>query len=192
MPLTKRLFVAVQLDTELLSSVNCLKNEAMHLPKDRAFRWTSPEYLHLTLVFLGDTNIANIPEIYGLLDHITSGIEKFSLIFRGLGCFPNMNRPRVFWMGLEEAQALRRLYNKTIRALSGIVAIERPRFSPHVTIARINNYAKDETISSLSHLISAHENTIFGKLKVASVKLFESDLQPGGPVYKMIHQSMLK
>ncbi len=189
---TKRLFIAIQLNPELIARVKDLKMKAYDLSNNPAFRWTATENLHMTQVFLGDIDVSQIPSMTQLLDQMTSHHDQFELSFSGLGCFPNVNNPRIFWMGLEEAEALRQLYNRLVRGIKGLLTLERPRFSPHVTLARIKDYANDRTIKELKRLVVEHEQTLFGHLQVQSVTVFESDLQRGGPVYKMIHQSMLK
>lgn len=189
---TKRLFLAIKLNAELLLQVQDLKNEANILLQDRAFRWTAPDNLHLTLLFLGDTNVSDIPVISQVMDECVQGLERFDFEFVGLGCFPNLRKPRIFWMGVDDLQNLRLLYNRIVRGLCPVFDLNRPKFSPHVTLARVKDYAKSETITGLNQLVKAHNDFYFGSLLVEKIILFESDLQAGGPIYKPIHHSMLK
>ncbi len=188
----KRLFVALELSQELKDSAILLKDENPLLAKNRNIRWTKAENLHLTLCFLGNTRTSLIPKIIKELDFVARDFDSFSLSFYGLGLFFTQNRPQVIWIGVENQDLLRPLYNKTIRRISIVDNIKKPRFSPHVTLARINERASQETTEMIRALASKNETTRFGTLKVDHMSLFESILKPTGPVYKIIHKSVLK
>ncbi len=189
---TKRLFLAIKLSQELVFRVQDLKNDAESLLEDRSLRWTASDNLHLTLLFLGDTDVSEIPTICKVMDESVKNLKSFEMTFTGLGCFPNTQKPRVFWMGVEDPQPLRLLYNRLIRGLSPVIKLNRPKFSPHVTLVRLKDYAKPELIMKLNQLIDSHQERRFGSMRVEQATLFESDLQPSGPIYKTIHHSMLK
>ena len=189
---TKRLFLAIQLNQDLILKINQLRVDSGNYINDRAVRWTVLDNLHLTLVFIGDTPFSSIPLIENVMNAVTTDLKKFEITFKRLGFFPNQGNPRIFWMGLDDVQSLRQLYNKLVRGISPMVDLQRARFSPHVTIARINNYAQSSTIDALKSLTTKHLQTEFGTGTVDKVVLFESNLQSAGPVYKMIYQSMLK
>ena len=61
-----------------------------------AVRWVGPETFHITLQFLGETQKAE-----GSRRRLHGQRQAVTVTFRGAGFFPNPNRARVFWAGIE-------------------------------------------------------------------------------------------
>jgi len=108
-------------------------------------------------------------------------VKPFSLKLSGLGCFPNMRRPRVVWVGadgdLDELKKLARSVESACRN-SGFEKADKP-FSAHLTIGRVK-YPK-----GLDQLTTSLQNTEFEpeQFQVDEVVVFKSDLSPRGPTY---------
>jgi tRNA nucleotidyltransferase (CCA-adding enzyme) len=100
----------------------------------RELRWTDPEKIHLTLVFLGE-----IPEAAPIVTALEGcRCEPMNLTVAGLGVFPNPHRPAVLWAGLSEPTgALAALQAEIAGVLTPFVQPERRPFAPHLTLARI-------------------------------------------------------
>ena len=64
-------------------------------------RWVQPEQIHLTLRFLGETAVSQLPAITSSLDKVGQQTGPLTLRLGRVGCFPNCKRPRVIWAGLE-------------------------------------------------------------------------------------------
>ena len=63
-------------------------------------KFVEPENLHVTIKFLGEIPESLISEIVEALSQIN--FREFSAFLRGVGCFPNINRPRVLWIGFSQ------------------------------------------------------------------------------------------
>lgn len=189
---TKRLFVAIAFKKEIITQLVNDMTDYRELITDKAIRWTAPASLHLTLCFLGERDASIIPDIALALDQSVTNQQAFMLQLKGLGVFPEKGKARIVWIGIEDPQNLRLLYNATLRQLLAMMDIDRPRFSPHVTIARIGDNTKSSSFDEIKQLISKNKETHFGKMMVEKVTLFESVLMPKGPIYSVIHESMLK
>ena len=189
---TKRLFVAIAFKKEIITQLVNDMTDYRKLITDKAIRWTAPASLHLTLCFLGERDASIIPDIALALDQSVINQQAFILQFKGLGVFPEKGKARIVWIGIEDPQNLRLLYNATLRQLLAMMDIDRPWFSPHVTIARIGDNTKSSSFDEIKQLISKNKETHFGKMMVEKVTLFESVLMPKGPFYSVIHESMLK
>lgn len=146
-------------------------------------KWLSPESLHLTLKFIGEQPEARLAGIIDALKSVASP-GRFQLRLRGLGCFPNERRPRVFWVGIEAPPELARLAASVDEALEpvGIERDKRP-FSAHLTLARAR---EGERVALPGAAWEAHRNDDFGGFAAGEFFLFQSQLSPSGARYRKL------
>ena len=92
-----RCFIAIEIPEAIkraiVSSIDGLKKSGADV------KWVSPENIHITLQFLGETEEAHIPLIKEALDKILLPYSPFYIKIAGVGCFPDTRRPRVIWVG---------------------------------------------------------------------------------------------
>ena len=144
-------------------------------------RVISPENLHITLKFLGETEDGLVPFIRDALAAAVEGEAPFSLVLRGSGAFPNPDRPRVLWIGTAGGDPLVRIAKRLERALQELgFARERRRFTPHLTVGRVKG-SKD--VGELTELLAAHREETYGTQRVEMLRLKRSELGPTGAVY---------
>src|ERR1700723_1069062 len=125
-----RLFIALDLPAELREAIERatapLRNEAP------GARWSKPEALHVTLKFLGETTADRVPEIERAL-HSVRPAESISLKFRGIGFFPDEERPRVMFCNVEAPKSLHDLALQVEKALEAIGFERETRpYIPHL------------------------------------------------------------
>lgn len=183
----KRIFIAVKIEPgeELLKMFSSFKNAL----KNESIKWTETSNIHITLVFLGDTEEQRIKDIGLLLSEICSGYGEFELILRGAGVFRSIRDPRVIWAGISYSKEMADL-NKAITGMlreTGTQTEERV-FNPHLTLGRIK---KINDISLLSGLLEKHTNNEIQRISVKEIILFESILRPEGPIYKPLGTYLL-
>ena len=92
---TIRLFIAIDLPEKVK---DVLMETAVALSRNvpnRAVRWVTREQMHLTLRFLGDTAVSQLPDLQQELAELVARHQQFQLRLRGVGAFPNQKRPRV-------------------------------------------------------------------------------------------------
>lgn len=182
-----RAFVAVKPAADLRRACAEVAVAGRVLP----MRWVQPESVHLTLKFLGDIRVAAVAAIHQALRQATEGLTPFSVVARGLGCFPNAARPRVLWMGLDDPQReLIRLQHCIESACAGlgIPAAER-LFYPHLTLARAR---RTRLVTELDAFLSMYKNHAFGHLVVSQIHLMRSDLYAKGAVHTRLHAVALQ
>ena len=188
-----RSFIAVEIPAEIQSAIaNCTASLQKALPKP-LIRWVTPQNLHLTLKFLGDTSPANLERLAEVLKVEVAAHGAFSMSVGRLDAFPTSRRPRVIWVGLEAPPALLTLQRgvEAAAAKLGYSPDERP-FSPHLTIGRVGQNA---TTMDLQKIHAALEETKVGNLGttvVDAVHIFKSDLRPGGAVYTHLYALPMK
>ena len=148
----------------------------------------SPDKLHVTLKFLGDTPVSRVEAIQREIASAVSGQPPFVLKVESLGAFPNADRPSVVWVGLLDAEPLTALAERLQTSLTscGFARESRP-FQPHLTLARI----KARPPRELFDLLRRHADTDFGTVEVHSVELIRSELHREGAKYTVLSSQAL-
>ncbi len=167
-----RLFVALALPQETRVR---LRHLATALP---GARWLPPENLHLTLRFLGEMPGHRAEELDDALAALRG--RGFSLQLSGVGCFEKAGRVQALWAGAERSQPLEHLQTKIETAVKRIgFGPERRRFTPHVTLARLDNTPPGKLVE----WVQAHNLLRTGPVAVDRFTLFSSQLGKDGAVY---------
>jgi 2'-5' RNA ligase len=186
-----RLFIALEVPPALAP---LLANEQQMLDIDHPpVRWVRAGGFHLTLQFLGDVELERVEALSAAVSRAAAGAAPFELELSGLGCFPNVRRPRVIWVGLrggvEALMALQASVIEATRAL-GFEAEARP-FSPHLTLGRVRERAERRAVARLGEAVAGRPFAPGEVWPVASVKLIRSELLPGGPRYTVLCDAVL-
>jgi len=184
MPQRLRTFIAVK-----ISSTPGLRRVISKLEEfGRPVRTVSAEKLHVTLKFLGDTDAEAIPEITDDLQQVVAAKFAFELTIEGLGAFPHVRRPSVIWTGLKNVETLVEIAQQVDERLErrGFER-EKRKFQPHLTLARIKRKPPDQLVT----MVEQHETSEFGKARIGSVELLQSELKPDGPRYTVLSTAKL-
>ena len=137
--------------------------------------------IHITLVFIGEIPESKLDLVKEAVSSIS--FNSFKIKLKGTGAFPNLSRPRVIWVGIEEGlQELRTIRGALLKELlaRGIRPEDEKEFSPHLTIGRVKG---PTNLLNLINVINEYQNTDFGEFIVNKVTLFKSTLTPKGPIY---------
>lgn len=132
-----RLFIGVPLTMEVRAALASHLGEALG---DRPLpgRPVPPENWHLTLRFLGGTEMVQYEKLLRALEETQWG-AAFGLRLSSLGAFPRPARATVLWLGIDRGkEELVALAGQVAEAVerAGFPAEERP-FSAHLTLSRI-------------------------------------------------------
>lgn len=147
-------------------------------------RWQDADKLHVTLRFIGEVDGARAEDLAAALGSVRAA--PFDLQVAGVGSFARSRRgekrPHALWAALEPSEGLLALQQKVERACeaAGIPREER-RFTPHITLARLNSGSGD-----LSAWLAAHARLRSAAWRVESFALFESTLTGHGSEYEQI------
>lgn len=176
-----RLFVALEIPAVVREKLAALLGDLRAI--DEGPRWVRPENLHVTLKFIGEVSQEKLREIQPALAAVRANSEV-KLELRGLGFFPAEKRPRVFWVGMQASANLATLA-RDIDAALGETGIPREtrEFSPHLTLARINDGNLSEKLRAAIRERSAAE---FGTIETSEFHLVESKLRRGGAEYTRV------
>ncbi len=151
-------------------------------------RWVRSETLHLTLRFLGETTSDKLDSIHQGAEASARSWAPFDLHLAGLGCFPDLRRPRIVWVGASDDSGSLEMIVRDLEQLArqaGFSPEQRP-FSAHLTIARVKDRLSPDGARHLISYVEDSSTLDFGSVRVESVDLMKSDLTPAGPVYSLI------
>jgi 2'-5' RNA ligase len=186
MPETYRLFIAVEISPEVRAELVVAQQRLKR--GDFPVKWAAPESMHLTLHFLGETDVTLLPRLSAALDAALSGQSGMTLRLDGAGALPNLRRPSVVWVGVGGATAaLERAQAAAGQALEslGLPRETRP-FRAHLTLGRARREAAPTQLEQLGTAIRALPPLAPLLWDVERVVLFRSDLRPSGPLYTEI------
>jgi 2'-5' RNA ligase len=148
-------------------------------------KWVDPAQVHVTVKFLGDVPQAQVGPVCATLEAVGARHAPFTLRLGGLGVFPSAARTRVVWAGLAEGAALLvARIDDAERALNALgFRPERRDPSPHVTLARVKDYATPHERRALADLLAQVAVPAFPPVTVEHMTLMRSTLTPQGALY---------
>jgi len=178
-----RLFVALEIPSAVRDNFAAFLSEMRALTEklgERSTRWVRTENLHVTLKFIGEVAEAKLAAIRTALSTVPSA-APIDVSFRGLGFFPNENRPTVLWAGLDASSHLSTFAGDIDSALTTMgIAKEKRAFVPHLTLAR---FAAPLLHEKLRAAIQKNRERAFGSFQASEFHLIESKLKPSGAEY---------
>jgi len=147
-----RLFIGIEPAGEAKDAILGVWERLSQAISRQGVRFVRPEKLHVTLAFLGDIAESDLPELKTALERAGS-TPPISLTTGLVGCFPDMRRPKVVWMGLGgEVARLRDLAARVADAAKPYApGFDEKPFAAHLTLARISPPSK-EIGRMLAHL----------------------------------------
>ena len=190
-----RLFVALDIDQQIRDRITQFRDEMRRLAPS-GVRWVAPETFHITLQFLGETQ--KVEDIKSAL--ATVHARPVTASFRGAGFFPNPNRARVFWIGIESGANLQHLVAEIGTALGSLgFKREQQEYHPHLTLARAgsgrpHHMAGDKPAPGLQQVRARLESMPppeFGTMTASEFLLYQSTLSPAGSVYTKLARYLL-
>ena len=182
-----RSFIAIELPDELKSGLLRLQTQ-LKAAGHTSVKWVDPYSIHLTLKFLGNIAADRVGEITGVMETAARGISPFRLEVSGLGAFPNLRRVQVVWVGIRgEVDKLSQLQRSIDSGLAPLgFATESREFKPHLTIARLREWASLEERQNFGQLIANTGFEAVYRFGVDSVNLMRSQLTREGAIYSRL------
>jgi len=176
-----RCFIAVPTPPQVLNRIAEVITNLQSISSD--VKWEHTEKLHITLKFLGATEETDVQMLARRLEEKAGRISLFQYAYEGIGAFPSLDRPRVYWIGTSKNLALVQLHRdvEEVTRTFSIADDERP-FHPHVTIGRVKG-------SRGINLLTASAKTLTFEPVVAhcsEILLMKSDLHPTGSRYSVL------
>jgi len=179
--MTQRCFIALEPPEP---AAKCLREALRAFSHNPQVKWVPPENLHLTMLFLGDTDTGLIPEIASILQSRADEFSAPKLALCGLELFPSRN-PRIVWASLQGGDdAVFRLHKALLKDIRAIgCAPDAKALKLHITLGRIKSSMP--VVLEGQILQSPVDNGYFHYTRLS---LYRSVLRPEGPTYHILQQ----
>ncbi len=183
----KRVFIAADIRQDIRKII--YRSAKKYFSYSDNIRLTTPENIHITFKFLGNTRDKEIISIRETIKESISGFTSFRYRLEdSIGAFLDKRRARVFFIGVGEGRKKFTDLHKSIETgLEELGIIKDMRdFYPHTTIARIRSHiSMKETAGSIEPIFS-------DMLECSRISLYESILEQDGAKYINIERFSLK
>jgi 2'-5' RNA ligase len=184
-----RTFIALGLSKEIHDRTVTLQETLARTGAE--VKWAAPENLHVTLLFLGEVDEREVPEVCRAVGDCAAGRAPFALGVEKTGCFPNARRPRVLWVGVgegtQEVVALHDALEAVLLEL-GCYRREDRQYTPHLTLGRVQSEQPNEKLAAA---MAKHSDWQCGRMVVREVLVMSSELRSEGPVYAVLSRAPL-
>ncbi|GAB7009774.1 RNA 2',3'-cyclic phosphodiesterase [Halorubrum trueperi] len=158
-------------------------------------RFVDPEQTHVTLKFLGEIGDGGDgdDQTEPALDDViaageraveAAGVDPFECTVEGLGVFPRLDYISVVWTGIDEGSAELTGLHEALEAETMALGVdpEDHEFTPHVTLARMNDARGKELVQR----VVRERDPEIGRFTVEDVSLVTSTLTADGPEYETV------
>ncbi|WP_146590101.1 RNA 2',3'-cyclic phosphodiesterase [Puniceibacterium confluentis] len=164
-----RCFIALPLPDSDIAVLEALQNRlpfGRHVPA---------ENLHLTLAFLDEQPPDSLEEIHATLEALSA--PAFTLTLSGLDGYGG----QALAINAEHSPGLRELHNRIRSRLHGLgLQLDRRRFRPHVTLARLPAQPRPDQQDRLAKFLAAEATVKLPDIPIRSFALYSSRLHPTG------------
>lgn len=164
-----RLFFALSLPGAVSDSLDFLCEGIPHA------RWALENEFHITLSFLGEVPRHRLSDVLDIASSMRA--PRFELTLEGAGVFPHRGQPRVLWVGVRKEErlfAFQRTLQNELR--HGDFELDRRKFHPHVTLARVDHSPREPLSDWLGHHLNYQSDTF----RVRRFHLVSSELLSHG------------
>lgn len=185
-----RAFIAVEISADVRAQALKLIKELA--PRTSSVRWVEPQTMHVTLAFLGEIEMLDIPQLCDAMADAVAEVPPFDLQFVGAGAFPSVDRPRTIWLGTGDgAEAMRELQRSLQDRLDAMgYRGESRQYRPHLTLGRLKGN-DEQPGGELSRRLVELRDFPGGATDVNEIVLFSSVMHRSGPTYEALGEAVL-
>ena len=191
-----RAFIALEIPAKVQNDIHQATSK-LRSEIGSLVRWVPTKNLHLTLKFLGDISSTHVEFLTQMLRAEADSHRCFDMHLTGLGSFPNPERPRVIYIGIQAPAELIALQHAVESGADklGYRSKDKDRvFSPHLTLGRVKHAsqmaASDQ--QKIRHSLGQTKIDSLGTARVDYIHLYKSDLKPTGSEYTKLFSAPLK
>jgi 2'-5' RNA ligase len=182
-PSAVRLFIAINLpqsERQAIHHATAPLREAA-----RSVTWVAPECIHLTMKFLGEQPPEAVGSVREAMEGVARRFQRPRLDIGGVGAFPHLRAPRIFWMGIGADPKLELLHHDLELACEtlGHEVDARP-FRPHVTLGRVKRDITPEQLRTLARLATSVRYR--ASIEARSIDVMQSELSSSAPRYTVL------
>ncbi len=178
-----RLFIAINLpesERQAIHHATAPLREAA-----RSVTWVAPECIHLTMKFLGDQRPEAVASVREALGAVARRFQPPRLDIGGMGAFPHLRAPKIFWMGIGGDPKLELLHHDLEVACEALGhEVDARPFRPHITLGRVKRDMTSDQVGTLARL--ATNVRYRAAIDARSIDVMQSELSSTGPRYTLL------
>ncbi|MBM4159873.1 MAG: RNA 2',3'-cyclic phosphodiesterase [Ignavibacteria bacterium] len=177
-----RTFVAIPTSSDIKQKILGIQDQLIQSHVN--VTWEPAEKFHITLKFLGNCELELLGSLTTELQSVLRDVRSFDVVYRNVGCFPTISRPRVVWIGAAENVELAELQQRVEETCGNFGFPKEDRaFHPHITLGRVKG------TRNLDRLTDRVKTITFDSIQArcGEVHIMRSELLPTGSVYTLIH-----
>ena len=173
-----RTFICIPVGLSIRDHIASLAEELRARVAARA-SWVQAENYHVTVRFLGEIDPMLTVDLKGTCQDATAQSPPFNISLDRVGGFPNLDSPRVLWVGAKAPESFRELLSRLDSGLSGLgFPHARAESLAHITIARIKGRLHTRLAGEIKQITRPGWT-----LHADRLVLMESRLTPRGAIY---------
>lgn len=181
-----RSFLAIEVDSNLLKRINTIEDDFKQI--DANIKYVPCKNMHFTLKFFGNIDFDMLDKISKSIEKVIKNHKPFKLNIKGSGAFPNENRIKVIWIGIEENLELIKLQKELDKEFNKLGFKLERNYISHLTIGRMKSGKNKKEVQEK---IKKYKNQEIGEMTVSKIYLKKSTLTPKGPIYENIKEFTL-
>jgi 2'-5' RNA ligase len=173
----KRLFIGIPITKGLYQKISSLEESI-----DKRLNWIPLKNLHMTILFLGNIDINEIPEIVNMMDEVKTKykdyFKKLNLKIKKVDYGPP-GRKNMIWLYVEKNENLekiKKIFEEELENRKIYFQREERDFLPHINLIRLKNRKNLKDIKK-----ELNWNVIF-----TEINLYESHLKKPFVEYEII------
>lgn len=184
--MSRRLFIAAEISDDARAVASDLISDLRTGHPDKGISWVTPENLHVTIKFFGDTDEATEANLIDTLERTTSTYTPFKL---------HLAKPEI--LGKRVMSIAVRSDTATVFSLEMVIDTECERlgfkregrrFHPHLTLARIRD--SQDTGPLVSQFLTLQLEPV--EFEVREIVLYESRMTTAGSEYTKVKAFMFR
>lgn len=178
----KKIFVAIPITKEW---EDILTNYSKDFSDVEWLKWEPAQKLHVTVLFVGETDEELIPEIEDALVDIVMAQQPFSLTLEKICYAPIEQRASMIWAKWSHQPEFSTLHARVREELSYIVGkVDADPALPHTTLARF-----DKKLIGPKELVPLTNSTaVGGEMEVEDVFLMETVMTQTGSTFRVLNK----
>jgi RNA 2',3'-cyclic 3'-phosphodiesterase len=190
MPDRLRTFIAVEIEQFTRDRLAGLQERLA--AGGAAAKWVERVNLHLTLLFLGEVDSREVPDVCRAASDAAGKFPPFTMSIVGAGAFPSPRHPRILIAnvvdGAEQLIELHDAIEAKLLELGSYRREDRP-FKPHITIGRVRGQIDNDGLAAAIRQFAAWEG---GQSQVREVLVMSSEVRSEGPEYTVLGRAPLR
>lgn len=175
-----RCFIAIDIPKNIKKEIHSIQKS---FEKYKNITLVNTKLLHCTLLFLGEIDKTQLEKTKSILRECSESHTTIKCCLKSTGVFPNPEYLKVIWTGICDNNQLANIQKSLETKLKKAEIYNPPyhqQFTPHITLGRVRDSGHKHEILKEIEKNSTFTTPIF---EINELKLKQSTLLPGGPIY---------